>query len=134
VLCNWQERSVLIEKIRLLFEDEYLFEWEIPERYVVHVLSLPTLHDRGFRMEPYGISNRQGKLIKPQTTSDLRKRIHEVHNFRQYLAHPPCFECAVHICVDGRDLRLNQKLDMEKGYWNPWMPKILDRDCGQSYS
>lgn len=63
MLCNWQERSALVEKIRLLFEDEYLFEWEIPERYVVHVLSLPTLHDRGFRMEPYGISNRQGKLI-----------------------------------------------------------------------
>lgn len=34
------------------FKDEYLFEWEIPERYVVHTLSLQT-YDRGFRTEPY---------------------------------------------------------------------------------
>jgi hypothetical protein len=43
-----------------LFKNEYLFEWEILERYVVHIPSLQTLHDRGFRMEPYGIFNRQG--------------------------------------------------------------------------
>lgn len=38
-----------------LFKDEYLFEWEIPQRYVLHMVSLQTLHDRGFAMEPYMI-------------------------------------------------------------------------------
>jgi hypothetical protein len=31
-------------------------------------------------------------------------------------------------------LRLDLKVFMGKGCWNPWVPKILDRDCGQSYS
>jgi hypothetical protein len=38
-----------------LFKDEYLFDWEIPQRYVLHMESLQTLQDRGFTMEPYMI-------------------------------------------------------------------------------
>jgi hypothetical protein len=57
-------------KSQRLFKDEYLFEWEIPQRYVVHMVSLQTLHDRGFAMGPYKISNERG-------TNELRKHIYE---------------------------------------------------------
>lgn len=90
----------MIEKIRSRSKGDIYLDGK-SERYVVHILSLQTLHTRGFRTEPNGIFNEQGKLVRPQTTSGLRKRIHEVHNFRQYPTLRPCFECAVHICVDG---------------------------------
>lgn len=114
----------LDKKSQRLFKDEYLFEWEIPQRYVVHKVSLQTLHDRGFAMGPYRVSDEGG-------TGELRKRIHEADSSRKHLT--PCFKCAVHICADGRDLRLDPEVYVQEGCWNPWMLKILGRDCGQSF-
>ncbi|CCD55448.1 hypothetical protein BofuT4_P158440.1 [Botrytis cinerea T4] len=37
----------------LWFKDEYLFEWEIPMKYVVHRVSVGTLVDRGLDMKEY---------------------------------------------------------------------------------
>jgi hypothetical protein len=47
---------------------EYLFEWEIPERYLVHEVSVKTLINRGFDMTCYLDDN--SKIPK---TSDLRR-------------------------------------------------------------
>jgi len=114
----------LDEESQRLFKDEYLFVWEIPQRYVVHMVSLQTLHDRGFAMEPYRISDERG-------TNKLRRRIDEADASRKHLT--PCFKCAVHICADGRDLRLDPEVYVEEGCWNPWMLEKLGRGCGRSY-
>ena len=50
-----------------LIKDEYLFEWEIPRRYVVHIVSLQTLHDRGFAMEAY---NTESLRLAVYTTAE----------------------------------------------------------------
>jgi hypothetical protein len=47
---------------------EYLFEWEIPKRYLIHKVSVATLLRRGFSMEPYLVD----KKLPP--TSILRKQ------------------------------------------------------------
>ncbi|KAG9228059.1 hypothetical protein BJ875DRAFT_490287 [Amylocarpus encephaloides] len=114
----------LDEESQRLFKDEYLFEWEIPQRYVVHIVSLQTLHDRGFAMEPYRISDAKG-------TIELRKRIYEADASRKHLT--PCFKCAVHICADGRDLRLDPEVYVQEGCWNPWLREKLGQDFGRSY-
>jgi hypothetical protein len=49
------------------FRYEYLFEWEIPERYIVHEVSVETLMNRGFDMKHY---LRNGMFPR---TSELRK-------------------------------------------------------------
>ncbi len=36
-----------------MFKDEYIFEWEIPERCIAHKVSVQTLLERGFTMEHY---------------------------------------------------------------------------------
>ena len=109
---------------QMLFKDEYLFEWEIPRRYVVHVVSLQTLYNRGFAMESYMVPDERG-------TNELRKRINKADTARTFLM--PCFKCAIHICADGRDLRLEPEVHVQEGHWNPWMLKKLGRDCGQYY-
>jgi hypothetical protein len=38
------------------FKDEYIFEWEIPEKYIVHRVSVQTLLERGLDMERYCMS------------------------------------------------------------------------------
>lgn len=35
------------------FKNEYIFEWEIPEEYIVHKVSVQTLLERGLNMERY---------------------------------------------------------------------------------
>jgi hypothetical protein len=75
-------------------------------------------------MEPYRIPDKRG-------TNELRKRIYEADTSRKHLT--PCFKCAVHICADGRDPRLDPEVYVQEGCWNPWLLKKLGRDCGQSY-
>jgi hypothetical protein len=41
-----------------LFRYEYVFEWEIPQKYFVHKVSVQTLRERGFDMEEY-LCNRE---------------------------------------------------------------------------
>jgi hypothetical protein len=36
-----------------MFKDEYIFEWEVPEKYIVHKVSVQTLLERGLKMERY---------------------------------------------------------------------------------
>ena len=107
-----------------LFKDECLFEWEIPQRYVVNRVSLRTLRDRGFAMESYRISDEGG-------TDELRKRVYEADTSREQLT--PCFKCTVHVCADGRDLRVDPEAYVQEGRWNPSMLKKPSRDCSQSY-
>jgi hypothetical protein len=51
-----------------LFRYEYLFEWEIPAKYLVHTVSVETLMNRGFDMDLYLHNN-----VFPNT-HDLRWR------------------------------------------------------------
>ncbi|THV47738.1 hypothetical protein BGAL_0291g00020 [Botrytis galanthina] len=63
----------------VLFKNEYLFEWEIPIKYVVHGISVQTLVDRGLNMKEYREDtwiedqNRWRKILPP--TSNLREKI-----------------------------------------------------------
>lgn len=60
-------------------------------------------------------------------TGELRRRINEADASRKHLT--PCFKCAVHICADGRDLRLNPEEDVGiLGCLSNWA-----RDCGRPY-
>ncbi|KAH8197131.1 hypothetical protein TruAng_008697 [Truncatella angustata] len=52
-----------------LFCHEYIFEWAIPEEYVLHTVSLQILMDRGLDWEKYSTQNR------PLSTKDLRHQI-----------------------------------------------------------
>ena len=36
-----------------MFKDEYIFEWEVPEKYIVHKVLVQTLLERGLSMERY---------------------------------------------------------------------------------
>jgi hypothetical protein len=43
-----------------MFKDEYIFEWEVPEKYIVHKVSVRTLLERKLSMESYCNSWRAG--------------------------------------------------------------------------
>ena len=34
-----------------MFKDEYIFEWEVPEKYIVHKVSVQTLLERKLTVE-----------------------------------------------------------------------------------
>ena len=34
-----------------MFVNEYLFEWEVPEEYIAHKISVQTLLSRGFNLD-----------------------------------------------------------------------------------
>jgi hypothetical protein len=36
-----------------MFKDEYIFEWEVPEKYIAHKVSVQTFLKRGLNMERY---------------------------------------------------------------------------------
>ena len=64
---------LLAEECRLpesrLFSHEIIFEWAIPERYVLHTVSLQILMDRGLRWERFFPS---GPELQPLSTARLR--------------------------------------------------------------
>jgi hypothetical protein len=55
--AEYHHAKHLAQEIRLeesnMFVHEYVFEWEIPEKYVMHKVSVHTLLSRGFNMERY---------------------------------------------------------------------------------
>lgn len=46
-----------------MFKDEYIFEWEIPEKYIVHKISVQTLLQRGLKMERYCVYSNNRKQL-----------------------------------------------------------------------
>ena len=60
-----------------MFKDEYIFEWEVPEKYIVHKVSVQTLLERGFIMESYcEYSNNKRQLPSAYLLrQDIAKRI-----------------------------------------------------------
>lgn len=48
-----------------MFKDEYVFEWEVPEKYIVHKVSVHTLLSRGFSMERYCEFSNDMKQLPP---------------------------------------------------------------------
>ncbi|KAL6893437.1 hypothetical protein GGI43DRAFT_413336 [Trichoderma evansii] len=58
-----------------LLRYEYLFEWVIPDEYVLHRVSLQTLMDRGLDWEQYIFAD--GHDDEVVSTSKLRKRVAE---------------------------------------------------------
>jgi hypothetical protein len=64
---------LLAEECRLpepgLFSHEIIFEWAIPEKYVLHTVSLQTLMDRGLQWEQFCPS---GPELQPLSTAELR--------------------------------------------------------------
>lgn len=50
-----------------LFKDEYIFVWEIPEKYMVHKISVQTLLERGLTMECYYEDSYNGRRL-PSTS------------------------------------------------------------------
>ncbi|KAF7916600.1 uncharacterized protein EAE98_010609 [Botrytis deweyae] len=90
-----------------LFKDEYLFEWEIPMKYVVHRISAQTLFDRGLNMKEYcekiGDEDSDSSMIILPSTSDLRTNIANAlcnftidRNGHVYNSHE-MFECHVRL-------------------------------------
>lgn len=67
----------LAEECRLeepnLFYYEYVFEWIIPDKYVLHQVSLQTLIDRGLDWEKYLFADSYGGRIA--STEELRERV-----------------------------------------------------------
>ncbi|PON20064.1 hypothetical protein TGAM01_v211068 [Trichoderma gamsii] len=56
-----------------LFYYEYVFEWIIPDKYVLHQVSLQTLIDRGLDWEKYLFADSHGGRIV--STEELRERV-----------------------------------------------------------
>lgn len=57
------------------FRNEYLFEWEIPEEYIIHKVSVQTLLERRLNIKCYLRYSKKGKL--DMTTSALKEEIAE---------------------------------------------------------
>jgi hypothetical protein len=103
-----------------VFEHEYVFEWEIPEQYVEHRVSLQTLRDRGLDLHEYldgddDLPNlttlRQDmteRLLNPSFSSDnisrsvaqmarcfgARAPVHKIAS--QFMSHLPCLSFVDH--------------------------------------
>jgi len=58
-----------------IFKDKYIFEWEIPEKYIVHKISIQTLVERGLDMERYCRYFNGGRRLPPAFL--LRQKIAE---------------------------------------------------------
>jgi hypothetical protein len=56
-----------------LFHHEIVFEWAIPEKYVLHKISLQTSMDRGLKWEKYLIQG--GRELQLLSTAELRSCI-----------------------------------------------------------
>jgi hypothetical protein len=51
------------------YKHEYIFEWEVPQKYIIHTVSLQTLMDRGLGVENYIEHGR------PPSTQTLKERM-----------------------------------------------------------
>lgn len=60
-----------------MFKDEYIFEWEIPEKYIAHKVSVQNLLGRGFTMERYCECSNNKRQLPPAylLRQDIAKRI-----------------------------------------------------------
>jgi len=55
-----------------MFKDEFIFEWEIPEKYIVHNVSVQTLRERGLDLERYcGYSNGGTSLLRQKIAEHI---------------------------------------------------------------
>jgi len=45
-----------------LLQYEYIFEWEIPQKYFIHEVSVKTLMQRGFNMSEFLVKKNSGKI------------------------------------------------------------------------
>ena len=45
---------------------EYIFEWEIPKKYVIHEVSVETLMQRGFNMSEFLVNDKRGGVTLPR--------------------------------------------------------------------
>jgi len=60
-----------------MFKDEYIFEWEVPEKYIVHKVSVQTLLERGLSMERYCKYSNNKRQLPPAylLRQDIAKHI-----------------------------------------------------------
>jgi len=56
-----------------LLQYEYVFEWEIPEEYFIHEVSVETLMQRGFNMSEFLVNDKRGGVTLPRI-SELKTK------------------------------------------------------------
>jgi hypothetical protein len=89
-----------------MFKNEYIFEWEIPEKYIVHKVSVQTLLERGLNMERYCDYSNDKRQLPPAylLRQDIAKHILDPGNNDAYeigmsLGHMArCFGARAPVC------------------------------------
>ncbi|KAK3934720.1 hypothetical protein QBC46DRAFT_399090 [Diplogelasinospora grovesii] len=100
-----------------LFYHEFVFEWAIPEKYMLHKVSLQTLMDRGLEWERYIIQ--RGPELPPLSTEELRSYI--ARDLQPTGPWYDSWEIGVHLGFFARNFGARAPLD--------WIAHQLFYDC-----
>ncbi|CAJ2510567.1 Uu.00g095360.m01.CDS01 [Anthostomella pinea] len=85
------------------FTYEIVFEWEIPEHYVEHRVSVQTLIDRGLDLRNYRVTNEALLPAISELRSVLAKKLLEFSRGGNYSREDDCYDTGVNLAFWARD-------------------------------